>query len=211
MATAVDLGPSMETTGDVPYHLNAEVYFRMVEEGILPHARRVYLWDGGLFEKMAKKQAHAISHSKLARALFVRVPADRWYVSTENPVAISPDKVPLPDLAIIRGEPDRYPKQPPTAADVELIVEVMDTSAGKDLGVNLRAYAAAGVPRYWVVNLRTRQVEVYGEPSGGEAGGQAPGYGRRVVLGAGETVVLVLEGYPPIEIPVDEILPRDPD
>src|SRR5437764_1195429 len=125
MATAADLTPPADSPFGERYPLAAADYYQMVESGILPPDRRVFLWDGGLFTKMAKKQAHAIAQSKLARVLFREVPPGGWYVSTENPVEVAGDKVLLPDLAVIRGAPDDYPRKPPTAADVALIVEVM--------------------------------------------------------------------------------------
>ena len=39
-----------------------------------------------------------------------------------------------------------------------------DTTYRKDAGPKLRAYAAAGISDYWIVNLTKQQVEVYGQP-----------------------------------------------
>ena len=207
MATAIDMATPAEKPAGDPYRLNASDYYQMIDSGIIPPGRRVYLWDGRLFEKMAKKQAHAIAHSKLARELFREDPSDRWYVSTENPVEVAGDKVPLPDLAIVRGDPDRYPTRPPAAADVELIAEIMDTSASKDLGANLLAYARAKIPVYWVVNIRSRRIEVYSDPVGG--GEILEGYSKSEQFGPGQFVVLRLEGCEPIVIPVGKILPAE--
>jgi Uma2 family endonuclease len=207
VATAIDMATPAERPGGDPYRLNASDYYQMIDSGIIPPGRRVYLWDGRLFEKMAKKQPHAIAHSKLARVLFREVPSDRWYVSTENPVEVAGDKVPLPDLAVVRGDPDRYPTRPPAAADVALIAEIMDTSASKDLGANLLAYARAKIPVYWVINIRSRRIEVYSDPVGE---GEIPeGYSKSEQFGPGESVVLRLDGCEPIVIPVDQVLPAE--
>lgn len=206
MATALDTSESVAEKGAEPYRLTATDYLQLIATGIIPRERPVFLWDGSLFEKMANKQQHAIAYSKLARLLFRDVPSDRWYVSTENPVEVSGDKVPLPDLAVIRGQPDHYPRRPPAASDIELIIEIMDTSASKDLGSHLRAYAKAEIPRYWVVNLPARRVEVYSDPIS-EAETQASSYRTHESLGIGQEVVLTLEGVGPIVILVDQILP----
>jgi len=179
----------------------------MVEEDVFPPGRRVFLWNGSLFEKMAKKQAHAISSSKLGKALFGSL-REGWFLSQECPVEIDGEKVPLPDLSVIRGRPDDYPKRPPTSADVALIVELADSSLAKDLGANLRDYAAARVPVYWVVNLRARRVEVYTDPV---AGGEAPGYATFRHFRPGEVVPLVLDGAEIARIPVVDILPAEDD
>jgi hypothetical protein len=199
-----------ESAESEAYLLTAADYYQMVDAGIIPSGRQVYLWDGRLFEKMARKPRHATAHGKLARALFHGVPAHRWYVSSENPVEVADDKVPLPDLAVVRGHPDRSPKRPPVAADVELIVEIRDTSISRDLGANLLAYASAMIPRYWVVNLRSGRVEVYADPVGetGVREGRCP-YRGSEQYGPGESVELALEGCVTIVIPVDQFLGRE--
>ena len=72
----------------------------------------------------------------------------------------------LPDLVLLRAEPHRYRDRHPGPADVLLLIEVADESLGFDRGSKLRAYAAAGIPEYWIVNVRESRVEVHREPAG---------------------------------------------
>ena len=72
----------------------------------------------------------------------------------------------LPDLVLLRAEPHRYRDRHPGPADVHLLIEVADESLGFDRGSKLRAYAAAGIPEYWIVNVRESRVEVHREPAG---------------------------------------------
>ena len=46
------------------------------------------------------------------------------------------------------------------------LVEYANTSLSKDLDAKKRLYAAAGIPEYWVVNLRDMTVLVFRDPSG---------------------------------------------
>ena len=73
---------------------------------------------------------------------------------------------PEPDLAIVRrlGREyrDHHPYHP---ENVLWLVEYANTSLSKDLEAKKRLYAAAGIPEYWVVNLRDMAVLVFSAPS----------------------------------------------
>src|SRR4051794_14720997 len=98
MATVTEVeAPSV--TADAPYPITSDVYDEMVEQGLIPTERRVYLWDGRLYEKMAKTQAHAITHNSLLNAIFRRLPA-HYFPGTENPVRLDERHTPLPDFVV---------------------------------------------------------------------------------------------------------------
>ncbi len=108
---------------------------------------------------------------------------------------------PEPDIAIIRGSDADYRGRLPTAADVALLVEVSESTLRQDRGQKRTAYARAGIPVYWIVNLVDRQVEVYTRPVKAgrdrsrkvlQVGAAGPGRDRRAAARP---------------IPVDDILP----
>jgi Uma2 family endonuclease len=66
-------------------------------------------------------------------------------------------------------------------------MEIADTSLEWDSILKKRLYAAAGIPCYWLLNLKTRSLEVYSVPQGNE-------YTRRGVHGPEQTVEVVLDG-----------------
>jgi riboflavin synthase len=101
---------------------------------------------------MSKNRPHAIAQAKLNTLLVRLVPA-AGIVAPEQPIAIGDDKVPEPDLTVVRGTPDDYPRRPPAGRDVALVIEVSDTSLKKDLGTMMAVYAGQAIPVYWVVNL----------------------------------------------------------
>ncbi|MGE3821624.1 MAG: Uma2 family endonuclease [Isosphaeraceae bacterium] len=194
--------PAAESRGGRPYRISAESYRRMLAAGAIPGADRVELWEGQLVEKMGKNPPHVIALSKLTAALIRALP-EGWHVAPECPLELGPLHVPEPDLTVVRGAPDDYPDGPPTAADVGLVVEVADTSLREDLGRVRDAYAAAGVPVYWVVNLRGRRIETHAEPTGGDDSS----YGLTRSHGPDETIPLVLDGHPIAELAVASLLP----
>jgi Uma2 family endonuclease len=192
--------PPVTARGGPPYRLTAEQYYRMIEAGVLGTSDRVELWEGQLVQKMSKNRPHAIAQAKL-NTLLVRLVPDGWYVAPEEPIAIGDDKVPEPDLVVVRGTPDDYPYRPPTGRDVALVVEVADTSLKKDLGTMLVAYAGQAIPVYWVVNLGARRIEVYAEP-------EAPAsYRSTRSFGPDEDVPVVLDGREVGRIAVRDVLP----
>src|SRR4051794_21477628 len=66
------------TPEGVPYRFLVDDFYRMIEQDIFPDDRRVGLWDGQVYEKMAKERPHSVSGNKLHLAL-VRVLPPRWF------------------------------------------------------------------------------------------------------------------------------------
>jgi Uma2 family endonuclease len=74
------------------------------------------------------------------------------------------DSEPFPDLAwLVRKD---YFTAHPVPQDVLLIIEVSDSSLGKDRGSKLELYAEAGIRDYWIVDIQGRCVIVHREPQG---------------------------------------------
>src|SRR5205814_1499124 len=71
--------------------------------------------------------------------------------------------VPEPDVDVVTGTHDDYVHARPKTA--LLVVEVARTSLARDRRRKARIYAAAGIPEYWIVNLRDDVVEVSRSPN----------------------------------------------
>jgi Uma2 family endonuclease len=84
-------------------------------------------------------------------------------VRAQLPLALSDYDEPFPDLAVVSGSPRDYLAQHPTSA--LLVVEVSEASLKTDREVKGSLYASAGIPEYWILNLRERVLEVYREPA----------------------------------------------
>jgi hypothetical protein len=72
--------------------------------------------------------------------------AGRAIVSVQNPIVLTEDTEPQPDLAIRRRRAVSYKDREAHAEDVVLLIEVADTSLRYDRSTKLRLYAATGVP-----------------------------------------------------------------
>ncbi len=128
-----------------------------------------------------------------------------WYIREQNPLRIPDYDEPEPDVVIARGSKRPLCHQTsPGPDDVALVVEVADTSLGKDRGDKLLAYGRGGVPVYWIVNLIDNQVEVYSEPDR-----NLGGYARCVVRADSDSVPLEIEKAEAGRVAVSDVLPGE--
>ncbi len=200
MSTVME--PPIDTTAEEsPYLFSTEEFYRLLESEFFPSEARVGLWEGRIYEKMSKTQAHAVAGDKVHRTLD-RVLPGGWYVGGENPITVSANKAPLPDLIVLRGEPDDYIDHRPDPADVGLVVELSVTSLKIDTGPKLAAYASAGITAYWVINLVDRLIHVYAKPVAAEGR-----FASTATVKLGETVPLTLDGVQVALIAASDLLP----
>jgi Uma2 family endonuclease len=184
----------------LPLHrFTVDEYERIIAAGALEDSSLVELIDGNMVDKMGKNAEHGWATKEALKALDSRLPPG-WTSRKEEPVRIPHFDEPEPDIAIARGSDADYRHRIPTSADVALVVEVSDSSLSQDRGKKLAAYAAAGIPVYWIVNLVDRQVEVYTGPGTGA-------YRTSAVYKPGQVVPVVIDGQPRGSIAVDDMLP----
>src|SRR5262249_18396502 len=107
---------------------------------------------------------------------------------------------PEPDLLVARGDDVRYLERHPQPSEIALVVEVSDTTYHRDRYEKYPAFAASGIPIYWIVNLSRRCIEVYTDPA-------PDGYRSQRDYHAGDVVPVIIDGTPLGQIAVDDILP----
>ncbi len=163
-------------------------------------AERVELIDGFIVERGAMDPPHVLSSEKLRRKLDPLL-SDGWFVREDKPVQVHRTYEPLPDIAVVAGEPDTYENRHLAPADVAIVIEISDSTLAKDRGEKQVNYARGGVNVYWIVNLIDRQVEVYTGPT-------ADGYSSYIIFKPGQSVPVLIDGVEVGQIAVAEILPR---
>jgi len=144
------------------WKLNIDQYHAMIAAGIIEEDAQLELLEGLLVLKMPKNPPHRIS-TKLIRAALEKIIPNGWYVDSQEPITLS-DSEPEPDVMVIRGQTTDYRDRHPQALDIELVIEVSDATLERDRTMKKRIYAKAGIPIYWILNLRDRQLEVYIQP-----------------------------------------------
>lgn len=166
----------------------------MSDLGILGPEERLELLDGEILE-MAAIGSRNFACVNMFTRWFVRGVGDRAIVSIQNPVRISPQSEPEPDLALLHPRVDDYASSLPGPSDVFLLIEVADTSLDYDRRKLLR-YAAAGIPEVWIAELEGKCMLVHREPS-------ADGYGNVKTVTSGTLSPLA---FPDLELQVDRFL-----
>ena len=179
--------------------MTVDEYEAKVASGEIPEDSRVELIDGRLVRKVTKNPPHTYSIFAVRDATAALMPPG-WHVRQEGPVRVPPLSEPEPDISVVRGTAKTYKKRHPGPTDIALIVEVADSSLADDRTLAV-TYGAAGIPVYWIVNLRDRQVEVYTDPD------PAAGYRSRVDYQPGQDVPVVIEGQEVGQIAVADLLP----
>ena len=203
MTTETTKTEQTSRTGVIPYRLTVRQFTKMIDAGIFPDRARVELLGGLLVERMTKKTPHNFAVDELARRLRELVePAHT--VREEKSIQLGRWSRPEPDIVVLRGSRETYRNRDPQTEDVLVVVEVADSTHAKDRKRMWQVYATAGVPTYWIVNLPTRRVEVYSDPSDR---GKAAGYREAKFLEAGAEVPVVVEGREAGRVVVGDVLP----
>ena len=153
--------------GTRPFRFTSEDYFRLGREGILDDADRVELLDGEIVEMSPIGGRHSRCVARLIKLLAPLVGEAELRI--QDVLCLTPDYHPQPDAVVYRPQADDVDEdsQPPVE-DVLLAVEVSDSSLLYDRTVKMEQYAEAGIPEYWIVDLRRKMVIVSRNPLGGQ-------------------------------------------
>jgi Uma2 family endonuclease len=136
----------------------------MVTAGILTEDDRVELISGEIVE-MAPIGGRHMGRVNVLNDLLTGLARQEALVSVQNPIRVSNDSEPQPDIVLLRRDASR--DIVPTSADVLLAIEVADSSRDYDRGVKLPMYAAAGIPETWLVDLVGEIIERHSDPDHG--------------------------------------------
>jgi len=195
--------PASSLPPDLPlYRLSVAQYDAMVEAGIIDEDDNVELLEGILVQKMGKNAAHSYIAGKMLRLFLVMLPETFTFIS-EQP-AITNESEPEPDGFIVRGVFENFKARHPMLSEIALVIEVADSTVRKDRKLKGRIYARAGIPVFWIVNVKGRAIEVYTMPVTQEG---ISYYDQHKVYRDGASVPLVLDGNEAAQIAVADVLP----
>ncbi len=152
---------------------------------------RVELIEGELITKMPKKRPHVLVFMAVMK-WFATV-LDMDYLNPEAPINVAPEDNPTsepePDLAVLTKPGVDYAGGNPPASDVRLVVEISDSTLAFDLGPKARLYARAGIPEYWVFDVKARLLIVHRDPVAGR-------FSSVVSYAEGESVATAVSAEP---------------
>jgi Uma2 family endonuclease len=158
--------------------ITAEQFEKMYYAGVFTYPNdRVVLREGLICLMNAQHIPHVTVKGDVLVALLdaVRSLNVTLRVDSEGSVRANDYNVPQPDIIV--WEPLRARGAVPRER-VRLAVEVTDTTHAEDLGYKHALYAGAGIPEYWVVDLRARIIRQHWDPvEGAYASARATPFG----------------------------------
>jgi len=129
-------------------------------------SKHLELIEGELIDKMGKKRPHVEAAARMLRRLMKMF--DEELVYPEAPIHVAPEDTPSsepePDVIVLKPEFAGYRAEQPKPGELDLVVEVADTTLTFDLTVKAALYARAGIVEYWVLDLNGRRLIVHREP-----------------------------------------------
>jgi len=152
--------------------LTVEQYDWLVESGKLPEDPTTELIDGFIVKKdrsaVGENPMTVGDRHRFAVMILTRLDSEfsriGCCVQSQQPISLPPRNQPEPDLAVLAGRAEDYKKRKAGISDIFSVVEVAESSLGRDLGTKLRVYAKAKIPEYIVVNLIDKLVLVHHRP-----------------------------------------------
>ncbi|MBS3967405.1 MAG: Uma2 family endonuclease [Truepera sp.] len=172
-------------------------YYKMAEAGILHEDDRVELIEGEIVNLTPIGSRHLACVKKLNR-LFSQRLGDEVIISIQDPLRLSDQSEPEPDVAILKPRQDFYAESPPGPSDTLLVIEVADTSLLYDRNIKMPIYARAGVVEVWLVDLLQRQITTFSNPS-------PQGYQSVQTKRSGDR--LTPTAWPALTLSLDDLLP----
>jgi Uma2 family endonuclease len=172
-------------------------YDQMVASGILRDDDHVELIEGEIIAMSPIGPPHAACVRRLDR-LLTRLLGDRTLISVQCPVAIPNWSEPNPDLALLVPRADFYANAHPLPRQVQVLIEVADSSFTYHTQVKAPMYARAGIRELWVVDLNADRVLVHTRPRTGR-------YSAIRAYGVGEA--FTSQRFAGVKFLVGELLP----
>jgi Uma2 family endonuclease len=99
---------------------------------------------------------------------------------------------------VVRGEIIDYADHHPRPDEVELVVEVADSTLKQDCEVKDKLYAQAGITDYWVLDVKNRQLHIFRNPA-------PTGYTNHLILSEPNQVSLL--AFPQVSLTLASMLP----
>ena len=140
---------------------------KILESSGIWDQQRLELIDGELISKMGQNRPHVIFLSRMMEWL---VGTFGWvFVNSNAPIDVAPEDNPTnepePDIIVLRQPSSNIRTGNPQPSELDLVVEVSDSTLRFDLMAKARLYARAGIVEYWVLDESGRRLIVHREPT----------------------------------------------
>jgi Uma2 family endonuclease len=190
--------PMLAASGPAKRLFTVREFMQMGEAGILDE--RCELVHGEVIEMPPVGNAHSVALQDLYDALRQAWPHPK-FIRTQATQRFDEYWAPMPDLVLLKQRPvpgaliDELPV---------LVVEVSDETLSYDLGPKRLDYARAGVPEYWVVDVKRRRIRAFRRPDGSAVDAEHA-YLDEIVADAGDMISPL--AIPTLRLAVSDVLP----
>ena len=174
--------PAVPVARRTPKRWTKAEFNSAVDRGVFA-GTRTYLYRGELIDMPAMGTLHVRGTTRV-NSWLVHNLDPQFVIRCQGPFELPDESMPQPEFVVCTPEQDARLPHPNAAV---LIIEVADSSVELDREA-ADDYAAAGVPDYWIANVRDRELEVYRDPRPDPASPTGHRYAERRVLRPGESV-----------------------
>ena len=110
----------------------------------------------------------------------------------------NPTNEPEPDLIVLKRDLSHFTSDSPRPQDLQLVVEVADSTLGFDLTTKATLYARAAIAEYWVLDVAGRRMIVDRDPQVGRYASIAASGSEESVapLAAPESLLRIKDAFP---------------
>src|SRR5579859_3350586 len=137
-----------------PHYWTIDEYHRAIDAGVFGD-KRVELLHGQVVEMPPMNEPHIGAGRYMAELFFARLGWQR--TSSQTPIILPSDSEPEPDVAVFElGAPLK-----PGVDQVQLVIEVAQSTRRRDLGSKLEDYLRDGVRELWILDLLEQCALVY--------------------------------------------------
>ncbi len=138
-----------------------EDYHNMITAGILAE-KKVELIAGEIIEMTPEKPFHRRVTFKIADYFREKL-RGKAIIFEAHPITLF-DSEPEPDIIIAKLPLELYDNRHPYPEDIELLIEVSDTTLKYDLETKQKLYALAKIKEYWVIDIKNSQFVIFQQP-----------------------------------------------
>jgi len=125
---------------------------------------RYEIMDGELYVTPAADWSHQLALGNLFAPIWSYVHQHNlgYVVQAPMGVALDPESGVEPDLVFVSRERSAIISKRGVEGAPDLVAEALSPStAAQDRGIRMRRYAAAGIPHYWILDLRAHTLDAY--------------------------------------------------
>lgn len=160
----------------------------LLDGWIVPKSEEVLLQLEGSDSPLMVRSSEHDSIMDHVEELLRKIVPNGWYVRSQKAM-VTPESVPEPDVAIIRGKPANYYRKHALGTDLAIAVEVSLSTLINDRR-KATIFAASGVPKYVIVNVRDRCLELFERPANSQPNGA---YAPKRILRGGDAVTVEID------------------